>query len=136
IAALNQQLAWETQHDIHQPRKRYIDSSTTKYAATAYLDAWRKKIERIGKMSYPEKAKRQGLSGSLVLAVDLNADGTVAEVIVRRSSGYKILDRAAIQIVRLAAPFAEVPETLLQGYDMLSIIRTWQFHSGTNFSAS
>lgn len=136
IAALNQQLAWETQHDTHQPRKRYINSNTTKYAATAYLDAWRKKIERIGKMSYPEKAKRQALSGSLVLAVDLNADGTVANVIVRQSSGYKILDKAAIQIVRLAAPFAKVPETLLQGYDLLSITRTWQFHSGTNFSAS
>lgn len=136
IAALNQQLAWETQHDTHQPRKRYINSNTTKYAATAYLDAWRKKIERIGKMSYPEKAKRQALSGSLVLAVDLNADGTVANVIVRQSSGYKILDKAAIQIVRLAAPFAKVPETLLQGYDLLSITRTWQFHSGTDFSTS
>jgi protein TonB len=136
IAALEGQLAKEAQHYAYQPRKRYIDSSTSKYAATAYLDAWRKKIERIGKMSYPEEAKRQGLSGSLTLAVDLNADGTVADIVVRRSSGYKTLDKAAIQIVHLAAPFAKVPETVLRGYDILSITRTWQFHSGQDFNSS
>ncbi|MGR6034252.1 MAG: TonB family protein [Candidatus Nitrosoglobus sp.] len=136
IAALDQQLIEEAQGYANQPRKRYIDTSTKKYAATAYLDAWRKKIERIGKMSYPEEAKRQGLSGSLVLAVDLNADGTVADIVVRQSSGYKILDKAAVQIVHLAAPFAKVPETVLRGYDILSITRTWQFHSGKDFSSS
>jgi protein TonB len=136
IAALDQQLIKEVQSYANQPRKRYIDSSTKKYAATAYLDAWRKKIERVGKMSYPEEAKRQGLSGSLVLAVDLNADGTVADIVVRQSSGYKILDKAAIQIVHLAAPFAKVPETVLRGYDILSITRTWQFHSGKDFNSS
>lgn len=136
IAGLDQQLIREIQGHSHQPRKQYIDSHTKRYAAVAYLNAWSKKIERIGKMSYPGKAKQQGLSGSLVLAVDLNPDGTVANIIVRRSSGYKILDKAAIHIVRLAAPFAKIPETVLQGYDMLSIVRTWQFHSNTDFSSS
>ncbi|BAW79516.1 TonB family protein [Candidatus Nitrosoglobus terrae] len=136
IAGLDQQLIREIQGHSHQPRKQYIDSHTKRYAAVAYLNAWCKKIERIGKMSYPEKAKQQELSGSLVLAVDLNPDGTVADIIVRRSSGYKVLDKAAIHIVRLAAPFAKVPETVLQGYDMLSIVRTWQFHSNTDFSSS
>jgi protein TonB len=136
VAALEEQFARDVQRYANQPRKRYIDSGTRKYAATAYLDAWCEKIERIGKMSYPEEAKRQGLSGSLILVVDLNADGTVADIVVRRSSGYKTLDKAAIQIVHLAAPFAKVPETLLQGHDILSIRRTWQFHDGKDFSSS
>ncbi|ADE13418.1 TonB family protein [Nitrosococcus halophilus Nc 4] len=134
IAALEGQLAKEIQGYANQPRKRHIDSSTKEYAATAYLDAWRKKIERVGKMNYPEEAKRQGLSGSLILVVDLNVDGSVANIVVRRSSGYQILDEAAIRIVRLAAPFAKVPENLLQGHDILSITRTWQFHSGIGVS--
>ncbi|QBQ54034.1 TonB family protein [Nitrosococcus wardiae] len=136
IAALEGQLAKEIQRYANQPRKRHIDSNTKQYAATAYLDAWRKKIERVGKMNYPEEAKRQGLSGSLILVVDLNVDGSVANILVRRSSGYQILDEAAIRIVRLAAPFAKVPENLLQGHDILSITRTWQFHSGKGFSSN
>lgn len=134
IAAIEGQLAKEVQHFAIQPRKRYIDSSTQQYAATAYLDTWCKKIERVGKMNYPEEAKRQGISGSLVLVVDLYPDGTVADIIVRRSSGYQSLDGAAVRIVQLAAPFAKVPRSVLQGYDMLSITRTWRFRSGDDFS--
>lgn len=135
IAALEGQLAREIQRYANQPRKRYLDSNTTEYAATAYLDAWRKKIERVGKMNYPEEAKRRGLSGSLILVVDLNPDGTVANIVVRHSSGHQALDKAAIRIVRLAAPFANIPANVLQGHDILSITRTWQFHSGKDFSS-
>lgn len=134
IAAVEGQLAKEVRRFAIQPRKRYIDSSTQQYAATAYLDAWCKKIERVGKMNYPEEAKRQGISGSLVLVVDLYPDGTVANIIVRRSSGYQSLNKAAVRIVQLAAPFAKVPRSVLQGYDMLSITRTWRFRSGDDFS--
>lgn len=134
VAAIEGQLAKEVQRFAIQPRKRYIDSSTQQYAATAYLDTWCKKIERVGKMNYPEEAKRQGISGSLVLVVDLYPDGTVANIIVRRSSGYQSLNEAAVRIVQLAAPFAKVPGSVLQGYDMLSITRTWRFRSGDDFS--
>lgn len=133
IATLDEQLAREVQRYAFQPRKRYINSSTREYAAAAYLNSWCKKIERIGKLNYPEEAKRQGLSGSLVLVVDLYPDGTVANIIVRQSSGYQALDEAAIRIVQLAAPFAKVSENVLQGYDILSITRTWHFRSGLGF---
>ncbi|ADJ29500.1 TonB family protein [Nitrosococcus watsonii C-113] len=135
IAALEGQLAREIQRYANQPRKRHLDSSTTEYAATAYLDAWRKKIERVGRMNYPEEAKRRGLSGSLILVVDLNPNGTVANIVMRHSSGHQALDKAAIRIVRLAAPFANVPDNVLRGHDILSITRTWQFHSGKDFSS-
>lgn len=134
IAAIEGQFANGSWRYTTQPRKRHIDSNTQQYAATAYLDAWRRKIERVGKMNYPEEAKRQGISGSLVLVVDLYPDGTVANIIVRRSSGYQALDKAAIRIVQLAAPFAKVPKDVLQGYNMLSITRTWRFRSGDDFS--
>ncbi|CAB1274642.1 energy transducer TonB [Candidatus Nitrosacidococcus tergens] len=117
-------------------RRRYISSSTKLYAATSYLDSWRKKVERVGRLSYPEEAKRQNLSGQLVLSVDLNPNGTVANITIRKSSGHKVLDKAAVQIVHLAAPFAKVPKSLLEGYDILTITRTWTFASAKYFSSN
>ena len=135
IAALEGRLAKGFPFSLQQPRKRNLDFRTKDYTAIAYLDTWCKKIERVGKMNYPEQAKRQGLSGSLSLEVDLNPDGSLADVVVRRSSGYPLLDEAAVRIVQLAAPFSKVPESILQGHDILSITRRWQFHSNTDFRA-
>jgi periplasmic protein TonB len=135
IAALEGRIAKGFPLSSEQPRKRHLDFRTKDYTAVAYLDAWCKKIERVGKMNYPEQAKRQGLSGSLSLVVDLNPDGSLANIVVRRSSGYPLLDEAAVRIVQLAAPFAKVPESILQGHDILSITRRWQFHSNTDFRA-
>ena len=72
----------------------------------------------------PEEARRLGLSGSLSLDVALNADGTVAEIVLRRSSGERVLDEAAARIVRLAAPFAEFPPAMRDEVDVLHIERT------------
>jgi len=116
-----------------QPRKLPINSvSAQKYEAAAYLEGWRKKIERVGTLNYPQVAKRQGISGKLMLSVDINPDGSVADIVISRSSGHKLLDDAAVKIVNLAAPYAPIPAEVLGDYDMLTIIRTWNFDtSGT-----
>ena len=43
------------------------------------------------------------------------------------SSGHKLLDDAAIRIVRLAAPFGQMSLEMSKETDILHIIRTWQF---------
>lgn len=116
-------------------KHRYISSQTREYRDAAYLDAWRMKIERIGTLNYPEEAKRQNLSGSLILDVALTADGKVNSITLRRSSGHKLLDDAAIRIVKLAAPFAPFPDELRKDTDVLHITRTWQFLSNHQFQA-
>lgn len=113
-----------------RPRQKWISARTREHAYAAYMDAWRRKVERIGNLSYPPEARRRGLSGSLSLDVALNADGSVAEVLLRRSSGEKVLDEAAERIVRLAAPFAAFPPSIREEVDVLHIERTWQFSSG------
>jgi len=45
------------------------------------------------------------------------------------SSGQKVLDKAAIRIVRMSAPFAPFPENIRKETDILDITRTWQFLS-------
>ncbi len=49
---------------------------------------------------YPRKAKRRGYQGVVALAVLVDVDGRVNDLKVARSSGYNILDRAAMRSVR------------------------------------
>ena len=99
------------------------------------MDAWRRRVEHIGNRNYPDEATRRGLSGSLLLEVAVNPDGTVESITLRRSSGHAVLDDAAIRIVRLAAPFAKFPPGVAREVDVLHIERTWRFHSGNGFSS-
>ncbi len=91
---------------------------------------WVDSVERTGNANYPQAARRDGVSGSLVLVAAVRADGSLAEVEVRASSGRQLLDEAAERIVRLAAPFAAFPDELRDSTDMLYITRTWEFTSG------
>jgi protein TonB len=54
----------------------------------------------------------------------------VEAVRIVRSSGYDLLDQAAIKIVELAAPYAPFPPDIAAETDVLDIIRTWQFQRG------
>lgn len=117
-----------------QEKHRYISASTKSFRDAAYLDAWRRKIERVGNLNYPDAAKRRGLSGSLIMDVAINANGTIREVTILRPSGHKILDDAATRIVRLASPYAPLPPNMLKDTDILHITRTWQFTSGNQLS--
>ena len=135
IAKLTADLSDSLQAYSHRPRQRYISANTQSYRDAAYLEAWRSKIERIGNLNYPEEAKRENLSGSLILDVAINADGTVHRIELRRSSGHKLLDDAAIRIVRLAAPFAPLSKEMRKDTDILHITRTWQFLDDNSFSS-
>jgi protein TonB len=49
---------------------------------------------------YPSLARRRGYEGSVVLEFEIRADGSCGDVRVTRSSGYDILDEAAVRAVR------------------------------------
>jgi protein TonB len=112
-----------------RPRRKHISASTQEYQYAAYLEAWRRKVERIGNLNYPDEAKRRKLYGNLVLSVALRPDGSVEDIRLTRSSGQALLDDAAIRIVRLAAPYAPFPKEIREETDILEITRTWQFLS-------
>ena len=119
-----------------RPKATYITASTRRTPDAMYLKAWTRKIERFGNLNYPDEARRQKLEGQLILTVALSPDGNIINVKISKSSGHKVLDDAARRIVELAAPFAKVPEDVLQGNNRLVITRTWQFShgSGNRFS--
>lgn len=92
-----------------------------------YFEAWRRKVERVGNLNYPDAARDRSLYGSLRLLVAIAPDGALNDVRVLESSGHRILDDAALRIVRLAAPFAPFPPEMRRNTDVLEIVRTWQF---------
>lgn len=51
-------------------------------------------------LKYPSVARRRGYQGAVVLEVLIDKDGKVADLKVLKSSGYQVLDRAAIQWVQ------------------------------------
>jgi len=119
----------QSQDFLQQPRRKFISASTREHLYASYMSAWIAKVERIGNINYPESARRENIEGSLVLSVDIFPDGSIDQVRVLRSSGHSVLDEAAIRIVRLAAPFARLPDEVTEQVDILTITRTWQFSS-------
>jgi protein TonB len=127
IARLEAQISknWETYQKL--PRRKFIGARAQEYRFAQYIEDWRVKVERIGNLNYPEQARRQQLYGKLQLSVSIRADGSVENVEVSKSSGQRILDAAAMRIVKLAAPFSPLPPTITQDTDILTITRTWTF---------
>ena len=115
-----------------RPRIHFIDAVSAKSAVEAeYIDAWVKKIERIGNINFPEEAIARNLSGKLILNVTLDQVGRVVDSQISVSSGSDVLDKAALRIIQLAAPYPKLPDEISRKWDQLNITRTWIFHSGT-----
>ncbi|MCO7633933.1 energy transducer TonB [Pseudomonas guariconensis] len=136
IASLEAELSQEQQLYAKRPRIHRLNAASTMRDKGAwYKEEWRKKVERVGNLNYPEQARRQQIYGNLRMMVSINRDGSLYEVLVLESSGQPVLDQAAQRIVRLAAPFAPFTGDLAE-FDRLEIIRTWRFARGDRLSSN
>ncbi len=135
-ARLTAEISRSWQEYQKRPQRKFVNARTQEYKYAAYLDAWRAKVERVGNLNYPEQARRLRLSGKLLLDVALNPDGSLNQVTIRRPSGHKLLDDAAVRIVELAAPFPPFPPEIRADTDILHITRTWKFNDSALTSGS
>lgn len=136
MARLEGEISRETEEYNRRPRKKFVGARAEEYGLAVYLDAWRNKIERIGTLNYPEAARGK-LYGNVVLYVELKAeDGSIYNAEISRSSGHKILDQAALSILRMSAPFGPIPQQALGGASVLSFARTWYFTQGDSLSTA
>ena len=113
----------------------WIAADTRESDVAVYLDSWRRKIERVGTMNFPDAARRQKLSGTPVIEVTIGADGQLLQTVVRRSSGHAEIDEAAMRILKLAAPFDPFPGELTAKHDEIRIAYEWQFLGGASQGA-
>jgi protein TonB len=136
IASLQAQLDLKRQTYARRPRKYTISSASTKKSHDAlYLDNWRRRIEAVGNINYPDEARRMQVYGNVRMLVALQPTGRIDEVRVLQSSGHTVLDQAALNIVNLAEPFEPFPDELRKEADILQIVRTFRFHEGNSLTS-
>ncbi len=113
------------------PRRELVVTPNTRSSEVAvYLDAWRRRIEQVGTVNFPNAARRSKLSGNPVIEVVLASSGGLVRADVQRSSGHGELDRAAMDILKLATPFDAFPKELAARHDVLRFAYEWQFVGG------
>ncbi|MCK4864312.1 MAG: energy transducer TonB [Gammaproteobacteria bacterium] len=119
------------------PKHTWVHGANAKkYRFASYMDAWRAKVERIGNLNYPQLVTRNKITGSLLLDVAINPDGSIHSARITRSSGYPELDQAALRIVNMAAPFPPLTKDILKDTDVLHIPRVWRFQQGSRLQTS
>ncbi len=113
-----------------QQRHLHVTASTREAATAVYRDAWKRRVERVGTLNFPNEARRRQLSGNPVIEVVMSSGGRLLSARVRRTSGHAELDQAALAILRLAAPFDAFPGELAARYDTIGWADEWQFVGG------
>jgi protein TonB len=98
-----------------RPKKTFISPSTREAGYAMYYKAMQKRVEEVGTLNFPQQNGRK-LYGELVVYIPVFQDGAIYEKEggprIERSSGNPALDRAALAIVRRAAPFGKFPANM------------------------
>lgn len=108
----------------------WITPDTRMSLLAPYLDAWRRKVERIGTLNFPAAARTTAAISSPMVAVAIGADGSIQSAVIRRSSGDPELDQAALATLKLAGPFDPFPPELSAKYRVLHFAYEWQYSGG------
>jgi protein TonB len=117
-------------------RIKNISAKSPEYVYRLYFEAWKKKVERMGSMNYPEAAKINNSFSNLVMKVTINSNGLIHNIVIIKSSGNGELDIAAADIVRSGSPYAPFSEQMKREVDQVNITRIWKFTEDQNFSTS
>ncbi|MGP0566636.1 MULTISPECIES: TonB family protein [unclassified Nitrospina] len=65
-----------------------------------------------GHQVYPDTARQRGVEGRTVVAFELARDGNLVQVSVAQSSGFDVLDQAAMKAIRDGSPYEAIPARL------------------------
>lgn len=81
---------------------------TQDYRYAGYMRKLKEKIESI--WEYPPEAAKKGLYGDLRISFTIRRDGKLGAVELARTSGYKMLDDAALKALRDGEPYWPIPD--------------------------
>lgn len=115
ITRLAAEIAQTIENQNKRPRKTFITPSTKAVGYAMYYKSMQKRIEDMGTMQFPEKNGKK-LYGELIVYIPIFQDGSIYEKEggprIEKSSGNASLDKAALRIVRHAAPFGNFPQNM------------------------
>lgn len=110
-----------------------ITANTRDVGYAMYYKALRKKVENLGLINFPQRNGTR-LYGELTVRIPVYRDGSLFEKeggpSIERSSGNPALDKAALNIIRRAAPFGPFPKSMRSknaGADVWIIITRLKF---------
>ena len=99
-----------------RPIKSQLTPSTREVSYAVYYAMLQKQIERTGTRYFPQQEGKK-MYGDLIVYIPVYQDGSIYEKEggprIEKTSGNRILDHAALAIVRRAAPFGSFPKGAL-----------------------
>ena len=98
----------EIAHSVQTPAQMAAISTIPSAAPTKRDYGWLSEaiLRRVEELKrYPASARVDRAEGKVVVKAVINDDGNLGEVEVFQSSGYPMLDKAAVETMRQAAPF-------------------------------
>jgi protein TonB len=115
IARMSAEITQRISDENKRPKKTFISPSTQEAGYALYYKAMQKRVEEVGTLNFPQQNGSK-LYGELVVYIPVFQDGSVYEKEggprIERSSGNPALDKAALAIVRRAAPFGKFPANM------------------------
>jgi protein TonB len=115
IARMSAEITQRISDENKRPHKTFISPSTRATGYAMYYKAMQKRVEETGTLNFPQQNGSK-LYGELVVYIPVFQDGSIYEKEggphIERSSGNPALDKAALQIVRRAAPFGAFPANM------------------------
>ena len=113
-------------HD-DDPRQLIISVDTRESNIAGYLDNWKRRIEAVGDEYFAELGDLGELTGSPTLQVRIEVSGQLSEVIILKSSGSRVVDQAALDILRRASPYDPFPDEVMADHDRVLFVYKFLF---------
>jgi len=115
IARVAAEITQRISDENKRPKKTFISPSTREVGYAMYYKTMQKRVEEVGTLNFPQQNGNK-LYGELVVYIPVFQDGSLYDKEggprIERSSGNPALDKAALAIVRRAAPFGKFPANM------------------------
>ena len=107
--------------------KKLQANSIVNSEEAVYLNLWQRKIETTGDKIISNKENYLDGRVQIMASIDMNGNLINSKILV--SSGNRLIDDMAINILEESAPFAPFNNEMSNQYSVLEIIRDWNFTS-------
>jgi protein TonB len=108
------------------PGRAAVGNGSLEGPGDDYLEQVRRWVTRFKK--YPDEAIKQKQEGTVSLGFKFSRDGTVLDAWIDKSSGFPLLDQAALDMIHAASPIPKVPDRY-KG-DTLTLVMAENFKIG------
>ena len=107
--------------------KKLQANSIVNSEEAVYLNLWQRKIETTGDKIISNKENYLDGKVQIMATIDMNGNLINSQILI--SSGNRLIDNMAINILEESAPFAPFNNNMSNEYSVLEIVRDWNFSS-------